>query len=332
MPVRIEPDRSDCLAYAEGHGAPTPRLTLGLINNMGPSGFGGTERQFLSLLEAASPGIDIRLRLYMFSGDQAGMELGRYQSIDALYRSDLDGLLVTGREPATRNLRDEFYWRDLTATVDWAREHTHSTVWSCLAAHAAVLHLDGIGRRRSAQKQFGIFACTPATSHPLGNVPASFKVPHSRWNGLDGGELEARGYTILSCTAEGEVDTFIKQDQSAFVFFQGHPEYETDTLLREYRRDLARYFRGESAACPPAPRNYLSGVTLEALAPLCAAAEYSSGSEVLTGLYSVLERAQVENTWTASAVSFYRGWLQYLLERSREKEQSGVLSSGQQCR
>ena len=55
---------------------------------------------------------------------------------------------------------------------------------------------------------------------------------------------------MLTRTADAGVDTFIKQQKSLFVFFQGHPEYESDTLLREYRRDVGRYIKGETATYP----------------------------------------------------------------------------------
>ena len=45
-------------------------------------------------------------------------------------------------------LIDEPYWASLTQLIDWAEHNTHSSVWSCLAAHAAVLRIDGIRRRR----------------------------------------------------------------------------------------------------------------------------------------------------------------------------------------
>ena len=57
---------------------------------------------------------------------------------------------------------DEPYWAALSQVVDWARDNTASTIWSCLAAHAAVLHVDGIERRPLADKLFGVFDCEPA--------------------------------------------------------------------------------------------------------------------------------------------------------------------------
>ena len=78
-----------------------------------------------------------------------------YEDLSELWASRLDGLIVTGTEPRAAALTDEPYWRTLTKLIDWAEDHTISTVWSCLAAHAAVLHLDGIERRRLPRKLSG---------------------------------------------------------------------------------------------------------------------------------------------------------------------------------
>ena len=158
-------------------------VTIGLINNMPQAAFKATERQFISVLDAASEDIHVRLSLYSLL-DIPKPALGdnntgsRYASIDKLWETDLDALIVTGKEPVTANLRDEPCWESLTQVLEWARENTYSTVWSCLAAHAAVLHLDGIGRRKSDEKHFGVFECACVSGHPLtAGAPPRFRFP-----------------------------------------------------------------------------------------------------------------------------------------------------------
>jgi hypothetical protein len=56
--------------------------------------------------------------------------------------------IVTGAEPRAARLTDEPYWTALTQVMDWARENTISSVYSCLAVHAAVLHMDGVERHK----------------------------------------------------------------------------------------------------------------------------------------------------------------------------------------
>ena len=47
------------------------------------------------------------------------------------------------------------------------------------------------------------------------------------------------------------MDLFVKKkEKSLFVHFQGHPEYGAQTLLKEYRRDIKRFLRGERETYP----------------------------------------------------------------------------------
>src|SRR5947199_358777 len=97
----------------------------------------------------------------------------------------LDGLIVTGTEPRSPNLRDEPYWGSLISVLEWAEQHTYSAVWSCLATHAALLHLDGIDRRPLDDKRFGVFECVRVDDHPLtAGAPARRRTPPSRWNAI----------------------------------------------------------------------------------------------------------------------------------------------------
>jgi homoserine O-succinyltransferase len=301
-------------------------LTIGLINNMPYAAFRATERQFISLLDAASDDIPIRLKLYTLPGaPRKGAFLrhaeNRYSSVDTIGRTQLDGLIVTGREPTAADLRDEPYWDSFTSVLEWARENTYSTVWSCLAAHAAILYMDGIGRCKGAEKCFGTLECTRVTDHPLmACAPLRFPVPHSRWNGVPEDELIACGYTVLSRTGSTGIDTFVKQVNSLFVFFQGHPEYEAYTLLREYRRDVGRYLRGESNSYPSIPSGYFDQHTADALSVLREKAMADRSKELLAGIAVVLDKAEIENTWRLTAALTYRNWLEYIRARKQSTQ------------
>ncbi|MBW8853023.1 MAG: homoserine O-succinyltransferase, partial [Bradyrhizobium sp.] len=152
--------------------APEP-LAIGLVNNMPDGALQATEQQFRELLDAAAgEEYEVRLRLFSFPElvrDEAGRHYvaDHYEPIAQLWSGALDGLIVTGAEPRTDAIPDEVYWPSLTRLVDWAIDSRTSTVWSCLAAHAAVLYLDGIVRRRFDQKLSGIFRCTRVADDPL---------------------------------------------------------------------------------------------------------------------------------------------------------------------
>jgi homoserine O-succinyltransferase len=139
-------------------------ITVGLVNNMPDAAVEATERQFTELLRAAAPKAVVVLKLFSIPtvprGEAMRREFAeRYRDIAELWDTPLDGLIVTGTEPRAKNLADEPYCETLTKVVDWARDNTASAIWSCLAAHAAVLHDDGIERRALKEKLFGIFDC-----------------------------------------------------------------------------------------------------------------------------------------------------------------------------
>jgi homoserine O-succinyltransferase len=249
-----------------------PELTIGLINNMPDSALKAPERQFSRLLQAVA--VDVSIRLHCFTlrsvrrSPSARVHIGRdYRDIGDLGRLAIDGLIVTGAEPIAQTLPREPYWRELTEVIDWARSNTRSTIWSCLAAHAAVLHLDGIERHRLAEKCSGIYDCAGVTDDWLTrDGPGPFKVSHSRFNELRESELVAAGYQILTRSDDAGVDVFVRQGQSRFIFFQGHPEYDALSLQREYMRDVARFLSCERGDFPRIPANYFDAETEQVLA------------------------------------------------------------------
>lgn len=305
-------------------------LHVGLVNNMADAAMEATEQQFLTLLAAAAGDMPVQLTLYALPGVERKPEGQRrvdnfYFDTEQLYDQSPeqypDGLIVTGREPRTADLRQEAYWPGFERFLAWTQEHERSAIWSCLAAHAAVLALDGIERVRSQHKHFGIFSCEQLAPHALlTGAPASLRFPHSRWNGLSADQLDAKGYQVLTCNRTSGVDTFVKQDAALFVFFQGHPEYESETLMREYRRDVGRYLRGEMENYPLLPQDYFDTGTERSLREIEAKALLSRQENLLGEVSAVLSGARIDNTWRSAATLIYRNWLKHLCTQKRPLE------------
>jgi len=305
-------------------------IHIGLINNMPGSALEATERQFYTLLDEAAEGIVVRLSLFALPGvprsDEGSLRINNYYSnIGDLWNTHLDGLIVTGTEPLAPVLTDESYWGSLTRLLEWAEHNTYSAIWSCLAAHAALLHIDGIERRPLGHKLFGVFECERVSDNPLtakltAGVPDRLWVPHSRWNDLPADPLEACGYHILTRSAVAGIDAFAKQRKSLFVFFQGHPEYEADSLWLEYRRDIRRFLRRESDSYPSMPQGYIDDDTAALLTAARERALFDRREEWLADLPATLLAAKLRNTWRPAAVSIYRNWLLYLCaQRAAQK-------------
>ena len=303
-------------------------LHIGLVNNMGDAAMVATEHQFLTLLEEAAGDMLVYLTLYALPDVQrkpsgqhrvASFYLGIEQLWERPPEQCPDGLIVTGREPLTPDLRAEAYWPSLKRLLAWTQAHARSAVWSCLAAHAAVLALDGVERVRSPHKHFGVFTCEQVAPHALlARAPAGLRIPHSRWNGLSAGQLAARGYQVLTCTGDSGVDTFVKHDAGLFVFFQGHPEYESETLLGEYRRDVGRYLKGQSETYPLLPQDYFAEETEQPLREIEAKARASRQEKLLGEVSAVLKNVRIHNTWRSTAALIYRNWLEHLCARKRQ--------------
>ena len=285
-------------------------LSIGLVNNMPDSAFAATERQFSRLVETASGG-GLKLRLYALPGVPRGAEIraliaARYRPIVDLYRHPVDALIVTGTEPKAPRLVHEPYWDDLTTLIDWARDNTVSSLWSCLAAHAAVLHLDHIERRRLPAKRSGAFV---ATTNSQG-LPPQLRICHSRLNEVRRDDLVKSGYTIISESPGGHVDIFAKNCPSAFVFYQGHPEYDADSLMREYRRDVGRYLHGERSDYPDMPENYFDAETVRRMASFRESAMTDRGPSRFAAFPKATLRRGLPAQLAASAAKVFTRWLE----------------------
>jgi len=303
-------------------------ITIGLVNNMPDTAWEATERQFLALVRAAAGKTPVQLQLFSITdlprADHVRGELAaRYRDLAELLGTRLDGLIVTGTEPRAANLRDEPYWASLATLIDWARHNTASTIWSCLAAHAAVLHADGIERRPLADKQFGVFECEVVSADPLvQRAGPRLAVPHSRWNDLPEEALGACGYRILTRSAAAGVDTFAGPERSfgsLFLFLQGHPEYEPGTLLREYRRDIGRFLRGEQGHYPAMPQGYFNAEASALASAFRARAIGDRRAERIADFPMRALEAGLAARWQRSAVGLYEKWLDYLKERKADR-------------
>ncbi|WP_428483897.1 homoserine O-acetyltransferase/O-succinyltransferase family protein [Rhodopila sp.] len=300
---------------------PPGDLVIGLVNNMPPAARRVTEQQFAGLLTAASDALDMRISLFIV--DQLASHTD--DAFSVLQQAKPDGLIVTGAEPRHDAMIDEPVWPVLARLVDWAGEHTISTVWSCLAAHAAVFRLDQISRRRLPQKLSGVFACMKVADHPLlEEAPLVWPVPHSRYNSLDEAELCDKGYTVLSHAPRVGADSFVKQSgASLFLMLQGHAEYASESLLSEYRRDIRRFLAGQRAAYPEIPEGYLDQDVVSGLTTLREQACRTPNLDLLASFGAAITVAPCQ-FWYPYAVRLYASWLCYLAEQKVVREQSAT--------
>lgn len=313
----------------------TNAAEIAFVNNMPDTAFVETERQFRFLLgfggdcacgDCAGGALPLRLyapRERLGSAELDASVTAGYQPVEELFATRPAGVVVTGCEPAGGDLRREPLWPVFERIFEWAPEATGSLWLACLAAHAALAHYDGLGRRPLAAKYSAVLAQAVERDHPLtGGIPDRVAIPHSRSNEVPTAEVAGAGYRLAVASEEtGWTVATAERGGCLLVAVQGHPEYGADTLLREYRRDVRRFLAGERDVYPPLPAGYLDAAAEGRLGTFRRRAERhraAPGREPdLIGQFPFAEEAgRLQATWAPVAARLGRNWLALVAERS----------------
>ncbi len=244
---------------------------------------------------------------------------GITRDIADLDRLRIDGLIVTGAEPVAATLPEEPFWHDLAGMIEWAKANTRSTIWSCLAAHAAVLHLDGIERQRLDDQMLRGLRLRQSGRHWLTKDIAvaaqDFAFAPQR---AARGDLAARGYQLLTLRRKPASTSSPKSCGSQFIFFQGHPEYDALSLEREYLRDISRFLARQRDSYPAIPAA-ISTPRPNRLLPTSrrrARLERRPGLSVRAARPRPLRPDVAAG---AAATAIFRNWLEYLSGGGRRR-------------
>jgi homoserine O-succinyltransferase len=288
-------------------------VRIGLVNNMRGAGFRDADRQFRARLHAAGQeeGINVTMGGYCLQPPGRDGWDGDYRPVAALDADWPDALIITGAEPSTDDLREEAYYPALVRVIDQAIRRRTPVLFSCLATHAAVLHLSGVTRQRRARKCHGVLRFEVRREHPLmAGMGDQIIVPHSRWNGLAAASLTSHGYRILAASARWGVERFVHDDAPGCVFLQGHPEYEPASLALEYRRDVRRYLTREAVGYPTLPIGCFNAATRSALRSFQRAVQGRFEPALMDALPLPPARADTASPWQPDAMQLYRNWLE----------------------
>ncbi|MEA3278037.1 MAG: homoserine O-succinyltransferase [Pseudomonadota bacterium] len=239
-------------------------LHIGLLNMMPDAALAATERQFFRLIGQSNPIAQFYVHPFTLEelkrSTNARDHIERYyETFDRVRDEGLDALIITGANVSHPDLADEPFWRPLIEVIDWAAENVTSTLCSCLATHAVLQFRYGQRRYPLPAKRWGVYphrVVNPA--HPLVNdVNTLFDVPHSRFNEIGREQFDASGLHVLAESEDAGVHLAVSEDGFRLVFFQGHPEYDTVSLLKEYKREVTRFIAGDRDDYPPFPENYI---------------------------------------------------------------------------
>ncbi|MEL4860142.1 homoserine O-succinyltransferase [Pseudoflavonifractor phocaeensis] len=188
-----------------------------------------------------------------------------YTTFDQVKDRNFDGLIITGAPVEDLDFDQVDYWDELQEIMAWSTRHVHSTLHICWGAQAGLYFHHGIQKRKLEKKLFGVFEhrVLKPSSPLFRGFDDKFYAPHSRYTEVSREDvLAAPGLELVADSEEAGVFA-VKTEDSRQFFIMGHPEYDADTLAREYRRDVdkgleiavpAHYFPGDDPSRPPVVR------------------------------------------------------------------------------
>lgn len=163
-----------------------------------------------------------------------------YKTFEEIKARRFDGLIITGAPVETIEFEEVKYWDELKTIMQWAERSVTSTMFICWGAQAGLYYHYGVKKRLLDKKLFGIYKNSAVNPFDplLKGLDDEFFIPMSR-------HTEIEEETVLSCPslevlARGKDCgiSIIKSRDDKKIFLTGHSEYDRETLLREYKRDL----------------------------------------------------------------------------------------------
>lgn len=288
-------------------------LHIGLLNMMPDAALAATERQFFRLIGESNPIAQFYVHPFTLDAlprsKSAQLHIDQhYETFDQIKSKGLDALIITGANVVGANLSQQDFWHPLIEVFNWAHENVTSTLCSCLATHAVMEFRYGQKRTPQNEKKWGVFPHTVVDrSHPLVvDMNTKFNVPHSRWNEVSLDQFEQAGCKILVAGDGGCAHLATSEDGFRTVFFQGHPEYDTISLLKEYKREIQLFENNELEVYPPFPQNYFAS-SAQALFQ-----EYNYRQQSHYEQSDFPDRliaSKIDNTWRDSAVEVVGSWV-----------------------
>jgi len=314
---RLRAEGEDVLTVERAEHQDIRELHVGLLNMMPDSALLVTEKQYMRLIGACNRITQIYVYPFSVPGlarsDQARAHIDDYYTdFETLKETGLDALIISGANVTNPSLDLEPFWEPLQDVIEWAAVNVTSILCSCLATHALVKHLYGLDRQPFPNKLWGVYRHRVCDrTHPLTqDVNTAFDAPHSRWNDVPRAKWDGAGLRVLAESEDAGVHLATSADGFRIVYFQGHPEYGRNSLLKEYKREVHRFLAAEVPEPPPYPEHYLTpeseGLAQSYLRDALAAQAHGEDDP---GFPEASFDTYLDNTWGDTGRALFNNWL-----------------------
>ncbi len=320
--ARLKDEGETILSKDRANNQAIRELHIGLLNMMPDTALEATERQFFRLVGHSNQIAQFYLHPFTLSSIKRDEKTSQhvkqhYQTFTDIKTQGLDALIITGAHIEQANLQKAPFYEELKEVVDWSYDHVTSTLCSCLATHSVLEFRYGQKRQAIGGKCWGVFPHQVLErQHPLMNgVNTLFDVPHSRFNEISKAQFDVAGVKILVESKIG-VHLGVSEDLLRIVFFQGHPEYDTISLLKEYKRDIIAYLEKTRNDYPPFPEHYLTEQSKAVLN------EYKA--KLLSAEFSIADFPEqlisktLNNTWGNATNVIINNWIGCVYQTTHE--------------
>lgn len=165
-----------------------------------------------------------------------------YTTFDQIKDKKYDGMIITGAPLDYVKFEDVAYWDEVCKIWDWAEKHVHCTFYLCWACFAGLYYHYGLERFDREEKISGVYAhkVLKPTSPLFRGFDDVFYAPHSRAMGIAPEKIESVPELELMATSDEAGVAIVKTTDSRKFFVACHAEYDWNTLLLEYERDMAK--------------------------------------------------------------------------------------------
>jgi len=216
-------------------------LQIGLLNLM-PTKI-QTETQFARLIGATPLQIELTLirmsEHHSKNTSPAHMETF-YQPVSEILSKKFDGLIITGAPIEHLPFEQVTYWKELCEVFEWSRSNVHSTFGVCWGGMAMINYFHGINKYLLPEKKFGCYwqKNLAGNSPYLRGFSDECLIPISRWTEIKQTEVDqhAQLKTLLGSSETGPC--LIEDNKHRGLYIFNHFEYDSDTLKKEFERDL----------------------------------------------------------------------------------------------
>ena len=163
-----------------------------------------------------------------------------YTVFDEIKDRKFDGMIITGAPLDYTAFEDVSYWDEICKIMEWSKTHVHCTLHMCWGVYAGLHYHYGINKIDLPEKLSGIYKhyVLKKNSPLFRGFDDVFMAPQSRAMTVAREDIEKIPELELLAYSDEAGVTMLKTRDSRQFFMTCHPEYDSDTLAKEYYRDL----------------------------------------------------------------------------------------------